>query len=145
MPADAPNPEDQPKPMSFSELMMLTLKFHDRLDTLWQRVIYTHAALVGVMVFFASSHEAFVLQRGLVFFLYSVSALITFVSIRDTYLGYRSALQDLGGRTEGDTTSNVQDWIKTRNVGNQTRLYGAVFVVIWALLGYILLGSLWWH
>ena len=135
-------PKETTSAMNFSELMMLTLKFNDRLDTLWQRVIYTHAALVGVMVFFARSQELFVVQRMLVFFLYSVSSLITYVSIRDTFHGYRSALQDLAALDQEDATSNVQNWIKTKNVGSQTRRYGLVLAFAWAVLGYILLGPL---
>ena len=128
--------------MSFSDLMALTLKFNDRLDTLWQRVIYTHAALVGVMVFFARSQELFVVQRLLVFFLYTVSSLITYVSIRDTLRGYRSALKDLAELEREDAASNVQDWIRMKDVGNQTQRYGMVLACAWAVLGYILLGPL---
>ncbi len=145
MSADASIHASQPKAMSFSELMMLTLKFNDRLDTLWQRVIYTHAALVGVMVFFANSQQPFILQRCLVFFLYSVSAVITYGSIRATYRGYQSALQDLASLKEREATSNLQNWVKSQNVGNQTRRYGQVFFLVWAVLGYLLLGSLWWQ
>ncbi|MHA6324383.1 hypothetical protein [Roseivivax sp. CAU 1753] len=145
MHADTSPPPEPSKPMSFAELMMLTLKFNDRLDTLWQRVIYTHAALVGVMVFFARSPEPFLLQRCLVFFLYSVSAVITYVSIRDTYQGYRSALQDLAARKEREVTRHLQDWVRSRNVGSQTRRYAQVFLLAWAVLGYLLIGSLWWQ
>ena len=142
MPKNEETDAGRPPAMSFSDLMALTLKFNDRLDTLWQRVIYTHAALVGVMVFFARSQELFVVQRLLVFFLYTVSSLITYVSIRDTLRGYHSALQDLAELEREDAASNVQDWIRMKDVGNQTQRYGMVLACAWAVLGYILLGPL---
>ncbi len=142
MSKEKPEQDSSDQSMSFSELMMLTLKFNDRLDYLWQRVIYTHAALVGVMVFFGRAAEPFILQRGLVFFLYTCSALITYVSIRDTYRGYRCALEDLAALKEHDETSNVQGWIKSQNITNQPRRYGVVFLIIWAVLGYLLLGEM---
>ena len=129
----------QPRPMSFSELMTLMLKFNDRLDTLWQRVLYTHAALVGVMVFFARSPEAFVVPKLLVFFFYTVNAVITYSSVRETYRGYRSAVLDLSVLKDVDATSNVQGWIRAHRIGSQPRRYGIVFILIWAVIGYLLL------
>ena len=142
MPKNEETDAVRPPAMSFSDLMALTLKFNDLLDALSPTVIYTHAALVGVMVFFARSQELFVVQRLLVFFLYTVSSLITYVSIRDTLRGYRSALKDLAELEREDAASNVQDWIRMKDVGNQTQRYGMVLACAWAVLGYILLGPL---
>ncbi len=141
MQPDTDTSTDPPHQMSFNDLMMLTLKFNDRLDSLWQRVIYTHAALVGVMVFFSRSPELFLIQRWLVFFLYSVSSIVTFSSIRQTYIGYRSALEDLAALQETGTTSSVQNWVKSQSVAHQPRRFGIVFVLVWAAIGYLLIFS----
>ncbi len=141
---DTAEQTEQPKPMSFSELMMLMLKFNDRLDTLWQRVLYSHAALVGVMAFFSRSPEAFLLPRVLVFFVYSANVVITYASILETYRGYKSAVQDLTNLKNVDATSNVQAWVRSHKIRAQPRRFGLVFLFIWIGVGYLLLNPFVW-
>ena len=66
--------------LTHADLISLMMQLNGRIDTLWQRVIYAHAAIVGVMVFFATSEEAFVVPRLLVLFFYTMNTLITFAA-----------------------------------------------------------------
>lgn len=124
--------------LSFAELMGLILSFHGRLDTLWQRMLYTHAALVGVMVFFASTQNPFVVPRLLVFFFYSLNTAITVVAFSETYSGLKAVVADLHKFDASERTGNLQQWITDRSYTRHAGRRVFALLVVWAVLAYLL-------
>lgn len=123
--------------LEFAELMDLSIKLNSRIDMLWQRVIYSHAAMVGVMVFFASSAHPFVVPRLLVVFFYSMNALITFVAFRDAYDGLRAAAEDM--RVFPDADSHVHRWVRAQNYRSHARRRAMILAALWAIITYLIL------
>lgn len=126
-------------PLSFNELVNLALQLNNRLDALWQRVLYAHAAIVGVMVFFGTQSNLFMLPRTLVFGFYSVNTVITIIAFRDTFSGLTAAIHDLREIHGGESVSNVENWIFLRDYKRNARLRTLVLLAVWAVLGYLLM------
>ena len=134
----------QPEPpLSFQELINLSLQLNTRLDALWLRVLYSHAAIVGVMVFFANSANPFLIPRFLVFGFYSVNTVITIVAFREVYRGLRAAVSDLREMSEHNQKTHVQNWVFSRDYDNHSTFRVFVLVITWAILGYILIYPMW--
>lgn len=131
-------PQTHSPDMSYSDLMSLSLTLHSRIDTLWHRILYAHAAIVGVMVFFATADSPFVLPRVLVFFFYTLNIVITSTAVLESYSGLKAVLADLKTYGASAQGKNVHDWVLARTY----HLHGArrVFAlgIVWAVLGYLL-------
>lgn len=125
-------------PMSFAELMMLSLAFNGRVDTLWQRVLYTHAAIVGVMVFFATTEHAYMTSRILVFFFYTLNLAITMSALLESYTGLKAALEDLKAMSGSSDQSNMQVWVMARSYHRHAARRIAALAIVWAVLAYLL-------
>lgn len=123
--------------LSISELLSLCMQLNARIDTLWQRVIYSHAAMVGVMVFFASTDHAFVVPRLLVVFFYTLNSLVTYAAFHEAFLGLRAAVQDL--RQIDDAQGNVYSWIETRNFDLHARRRALILGTLWVIIAYLIL------
>jgi hypothetical protein len=132
-------PQDK-LPQSFNELIGMTMLLHGRIDTLWQRVIYSHAAMVGVMVFFASAHDPFVVARFLVMLFYTLNSIVTFVAFRDTFNGLKAALEDL--KASGQTHGHVFAWISGQNFRSHAIRRAGILLILWVIIAYLLLGDL---
>ena len=130
-----PNP-----PQSFNELIGLTMQLNSRIDTLWQRVVYAHAAIVGVMVFFASSPDPFVLARVLVILFYTMNSIVTYVAFRDTYKGLCAAVEDL--KATGQAKGQVFAWIEGHNFHLHSLRRAFILAVLWCIITYLILGEL---
>ena len=128
------------RPQSFHELIGLTMQLNGRIDTLWQRVVYSHAAIVGVMVFFASSPDPFVIARSLVILFYTMNSIVTYVAFRDTYKGLCAAVEDL--RASGQTNSQVFSWIEGHNFRMHALRRAIILAVLWLIITYLILGDL---
>ena len=126
-------------PLSFNELINLTLQLNARLDALWQRVLYAHAAIVGVMVFFGTQSNLFMVPRTLVFGFYTVNTVITISAFRDTFTGLMAAISDLRRFGATGNQSSVQHWIFTRDYRRNGRRRTLVLLAVWAVLGYLLM------
>jgi len=137
------DPEKPNAPMTFQELITLCLQLNNRLDTLWLRVLYSHAAIVGVMVFFANSANPFVIPRLLVFGFYSVNTGITIVAFREVYRGLRAAIADLSGLSKTVPKTHVQIWVLSRDYDRHSIFRVLVLAVTWVILGYILIFPIW--
>lgn len=127
-------------PLAFKDLLGLTLQLNGRIDTLWQRVIYSHAAMVGVMVFFASAPEPFVLARVLVMLFYTMNSVVTFVAFRDTFAGLRAAVDDL--RRYPEAGGHVYRWIEAQDFRRHALRRAAILAALWVIIAYLILGPL---
>lgn len=136
---DKANEEKADAPaLGFAELMNLSLSFNARVDTLWQRVLYTHAAIVGVMVFFATADYPFVLPRILVFFFYTLNIGITIAAFNESYSGLRAALEDLKKFPACEANQHIKTWVLGRNYHRHTQRRVLALGVVWLVLGYLL-------
>lgn len=133
---DDPSPQ---KMMSYTELLGLTLQLNGRLDLLWQRVLYSHAAIVGVMVFFSSVPDPMVIPRVLVFFFYTTNTLITFYAFRDTYGGVVAAVEDLKTFAQEAAPTHVSGWVLSQNYGRHARRRALILGLVWLVLAYLLI------
>lgn len=133
-----PNPADAPH-MGFSDLMSLSLSFISRLDTLWQRVLYSHAAIVGVMAFFATSDNDFAVARFLVFFFYTLNTAITIAAFRESYSGLRATLNDLQQFPQSAANTNVQHWVLQQSYDRHAKRRIWALLLVWLVLGYLLI------
>ncbi|MCB1335309.1 MAG: hypothetical protein KDK26_17115 [Roseivivax sp.] len=128
--------ETPPTPLKYSELVELTVKLNNRIDGLWQRVIYAHAAIVAVMVFFATADQPYMLQRFLVLFVYSMNSLVSHLAFRDAYRGLHAAVSDL--RRYPETDSQVVRWLYDSDYSNSATLRGLFLAVLWAVIAFLL-------
>lgn len=124
--------------LSFSELMNLALAFNSRIDTLWQRVLYTHAAIVGVMVFFATAHDMLAVPRVLVFLFYTFNTGITLAAFAECYSGLRAALDDLKAFPQSESSTNIQSWVMNRSYHRHALRRVLTLGAVWLVLGYLL-------
>ncbi|MFK7837858.1 MAG: hypothetical protein AB8B60_16735 [Sulfitobacter sp.] len=134
-----PEADDDPSQMSFHELISLSLQFNGRLDTLWQRVLYSHAAIVGVMVFFGTSDSPFVIARILVFAFYSANVIITLFAFSETLNGLKATIADLQEMQAGVAKTNIQKWVLKRNYERHAFVRLAILGTTWLLLAYLLI------
>lgn len=116
--------------------MCMTL--HGRLDTLWQRLLYAHAAIIGVMVFFSTAEDPFLVSRVLVFLFYSVNLLISVVAMMESYRGLQAGLADIRERSESEDISHIEHWLLSLDYSAHPRRRVGVFGVVWLLIGYLL-------
>lgn len=130
--------------LSFLELINLSLQLNSRLDTLWQRVLYSHAAIVGVMVFFGNSANPYLIPRYLVFGFYTVNTVITVVAFRETYRGLRATISDLRAFQEHEPETQIQEWVLSRNYNQHAMFRNVVLALTWSILGYLLIYPVLW-
>ena len=129
---------DDPSRMTFHELILLNLQLNGRLDALWQRVLYSHAAIVGVMVFFGTSDELYAVPRILVFAFYTANLIMTLYAFNETLTGMRAAIADLKSLQQGSARTKIQEWVFTRNYDRHATVRMAILGTTWLLLGYLL-------
>lgn len=131
---------DPPPALGFPDLVDLSLKLNGRIDTLWQRVIYAHGVMVGVLVFFASAEFPFAIPRLLVVFFYTMNSIVTYVAFRDAYGGLRAVVKDLA--QVADPKSHVYVWAKAQNYDMHAMRRAAILIVAWAIISYLILAPL---
>lgn len=119
--------------------MCMTL--HGRLDTLWQRLLYTHAAIVGVMVFFFSQADPHLVPRALVFVFYTVNLMISVNAMLESYRGLQAGLNDLKAMEATGSSSHFEQWLTTLDYAAHPVRRIVLFGVIWLTLGYLLFAS----
>ncbi len=121
------------------ELLTLMNQIIGRIDMLWQRVLYSHAAIVGVMVFFATTSDLYAVPRLLVFFFYSVNSLIAHYSFKEAYDGLRAAVSDLDAIEGFRDGSEVGRWFTSRSFARHTVRRGLILTSVWVVVSYLLI------
>lgn len=122
--------------MSFSELVTFYAVHVARVDMTWFRIMYLHAAVVGVLIFFAEAEIFYWLQRGLVFAFYTVNLLIFHLCLQESYKAMQAARDDLAqfDKTDG----SVDTWFRSMMLGHKTASRVSVLAITWALVGWLL-------
>ncbi|MFA8385918.1 MAG: hypothetical protein ACEPO2_09870 [Pelagibaca sp.] len=126
--------------MTYSELVQFYNTQMGRVEMTWFRIMYLHAAMVGVLVFFGEAADFLALQRAIVFAFYSVNLLIFFFALRDGYGAMQSVLNDLFKFP--DKTGSVNQWFSNQRLAMKPRLYTLVMISAWLFVLLLLFYSL---
>lgn len=134
-----PGPHGYQPGLELKDLLTLAMQLNLRIDTLWHRVVYAHAIMVGVLVFFADPDNAypFLIPRLLVMFFYSMNTVITFVAFNEAFQGLHAVVADV--RAMGGTDGQVRRWLQTRNFAWHLKRRAAILIVLWGMIAYLVL------
>ena len=124
-------------PLKFSEMLSLSMQLNSRIDTLWQRVIYSHGVMVGVLVFFASAQHAFAVPRLLVMFFYTLNSAVTFIAFQEAYRGLRAVVMDM--RTLDQGAGQVHSWASAQNFDQHALRRALILGALWIIIAYLIL------
>lgn len=122
--------------MTYSELVSFFHLQIGRVEMTWHRVMYLHAAIVGVLVFFGESDQSYLMQRCLVFAFYTVNLLIFYFSLREGYQALNEVHQDLKHFPHGD--GHVEIWFRKQRYGHKSYVRIAILLTTWVLIGSLL-------
>lgn len=125
--------------MTYAELVSFFHLQIGRVEMTWHRIMYLHAAIVGVLVFFGEADQSYLVQRFLVFGFYTVNLLIFYYSLSEGYQALREVHGDLKRFPSGD--GNVELWFRNRRYGHKAPIRIAIMLVTWALIGSLLFQS----
>lgn len=126
--------------MSYSEMVGFFQQQLARVELAWFRIMYLHAAIVGVLVFFGEAQDFLFLQRAIVFAFFSVNLVIFHVALSEGYQGLNEAQKDLERFPEND--GHVDRWFRSRRNTSKTGVRTAIIVLTWSLVGFLLFQSL---
>ena len=125
--------------MTLTETVNFGLQLRTKVDVEWQRVVNIHAALIGVMIFFAGQPEPYTMARLVVFLFYSFSLLGSFVNLRETYAGLQQVNNDIALFPEPAIAGGIVPWIKSRNYKHDARTRTGLLGLVWLFVGYLML------
>lgn len=122
--------------MTYSDIVGFYAAHVARIDMTWFRIMYLHAAVVGVLIFFAEAEIFYWLQRGLVFAFYTVNLFIFHLCLKESYQAMQAAREDLArfGKTDG----SVDTWFRGLLLSHKSASRVAVLSITWALVGWLL-------
>ena len=122
--------------MTYAELVSFFHLQIGRVEMTWHRIMYLHAAIVGVLVFFGEADQSYLIQRYLVYGFYTVNLLIFYFSLREGYQALNEVHNDLRRFPAGD--GNVEIWFRNRRYGHKSPIRIAILLVTWVLIGGLL-------
>ncbi|MEP5728183.1 MAG: hypothetical protein ABJL67_02295 [Sulfitobacter sp.] len=125
--------------MTYAELMNVLHLQIGRVEMTWHRVMYLHAAIVGVLMFFGEAQSGYLFQRALVFGFYTVNLVIFYASLHEGYQGVIEVQADLR-RFPADQGS-VDAWFRKRRYAHKPLVRIAVLFCTWAFIGALLFQS----
>ena len=126
--------------MSYSEMVGFFHQQLGRVEMAWFRIMYLHAAIVGVLVFFGEADDFLLLQRLVVFGFFTVNLVIFHVALSEGYAGLDQAQKDLERFPASD--GHVDQWFRSRKSLNKSKVRTMVMVTTWLLVGFLLFRSL---
>ena len=126
--------------MSYSEMIGFYNQQIARVELAWFRIMYLHAAIVGVLVFFGEAEDFLFLQRAIVFAFFTVNLVIFRVALSEGYSGLKEAQRDLKRFPESD--GHVDHWFRARTNIYSPGVRTAIMMVTWAIIGFLLFRSL---
>ncbi|MEX0283146.1 MAG: hypothetical protein AB3N23_00895 [Paracoccaceae bacterium] len=132
------SPEEVGKAPETLTIFGTCMSLNSRLDTIWQRLIYAHAAIIGVMVFFSTADDAYLVPRVLVFLVYTVNLMVSLVSMREAYQGLQAGLADIRARDRTEGLTHMETWLISLDYSGHQRRRNVVFVLVWVMIAYLL-------
>lgn len=125
--------------MTYSEMVGFYHQQLARVELAWFRIMYLHAAIVGVLIFFGEAEDFLILQRFIVFGFFTVNLVIFHVALSEGYEGLSEAQKDLKRFPEND--GHVDRWFRKRENLYKTGVRTAIMAVTWVLVGFLLFQS----
>lgn len=130
---------DRVSNMTYAELVQFYHTQLGRVEMTWFRIMYLHAAMVGVLVFFGQAMDFLVVQRAIVFAFYTVNLLIFFHALREGQIAMRNAHRDLV--QFADTEGAVDQWFRTHDSAYRIYLRALALGMAWLLVLFLLFYS----
>jgi hypothetical protein len=131
------NPADKPA-VSTGELIGLLVHLRNRVESEWQRVLYVHAALIGVMIFFAGQSIQFVPARIVIAVFYTASLVVSWRAMAEAFDGLRIVTADLGKHPGAAAGSDAHRWLATRDYRHALNLRAVLMIGVWFVVIYLL-------
>ncbi|MEM8775596.1 MAG: hypothetical protein AAGF53_11225 [Pseudomonadota bacterium] len=128
--------------LSYSEIVGFYHLQMGRVEMTWFRIIYLHAAIFGILVFFFEAQTFLVTQRALVLGFYTVNMIVFYVALQEGYEGLKCAVTDLSKFPETD--GEVDQWFRSRRLDFKAPVRRAVMIVAWTIVAYLLFWTVIW-
>ena len=141
-PATAPSEPGTISHLKPNELVTLAMQLRARADGEWQRAVNLHAALIGVMIFFAGQDDPFVTARLIVFAFYTYNIIILLRALTEAFSGLRAVTEDLMLLPAPALGGNSLRWLTAKHYHRNVRVQVALLAVVWTVTGYLMLGSI---
>jgi hypothetical protein len=125
--------------MRFEELLKLTHDVRGRVEAEWQRLINANAALIAVMVFFASRQEPFIAARIVVFAFYSATVLTSVVNLAQSYRGLRLLTNEMTQFPNPPVSEVVLKWLTRSDYRAESWLRLSLPIMVWVLVAYLMI------
>ncbi len=125
--------------MCFEDLLKLTHEVRAQVESEWQRLINSNAALIAVMVFFASRPEPFVAARLVVFAFYTGTVLTSIINLTQAYRGLRILTFEITQCPNPSVSEAVLKWLTRSDYRAESWLRLSLPVVVWILVAYLMI------
>ena len=125
--------------MRFEDLLRLAHDVRARVEAEWQRLINANAALIAVMVFFASRQEPFIAARLIVFAFYSATVLTSVVNLSQSYRGLRLLTHEMTHFPNPTVSGAVLNWLVRIDYRAESWLRLSLPVLVWILVAYLMI------
>ena len=123
------------------ELFHVCMVLQGRIDSIWERLVYTHAAIATVMAFLSENFNpdaSYYVTRSVVFAFYTVNLLIALAAMWESYRGLQAGLADLRVAHVGEGLSHMDRWMLKLDYRSHPWRRVAMLGVVWLVLGYLL-------
>jgi hypothetical protein len=125
--------------LKFGEAIGVLMQLRAKVEAEWHRIVYIHAALIGVMIFFAGQANPFVTARLVVFTIYSFNVEVVWFSLFEAYDGMRRVTQDLLLFPKPERGGHTVVWLRGRTYRHDAWTRAGLLGVVWAVVGYLMI------
>ena len=130
-----------PPPQETRELFHVCMVLQGRIDSIWERLVYTHAAVATVMAFLSENFtpsESYLVTRFVVFSFYTVNLAIAMAAMWESYRGLQAGLADLKSAHAGEELSNMDRWMLKLDYRTHPWRRVVLLISVWLVVGYLL-------
>ena len=125
--------------MTFPELYSHAFAFGNKIDGLWQRVIYVHIGMVAAVVYLATTEETYMIARMAVLCFYTFNIIITFYNLRDAYQGLQHTIEALKSFDDAPSNGRLAAWVRDRKYNKNASIRAAALGLFWLLVSALIL------
>ncbi|MEM8730652.1 MAG: hypothetical protein AAGF79_12105 [Pseudomonadota bacterium] len=112
-----------------------------RIDSIWERLVYTHAAIATVMAFLSENftpEEDYLVTRLVVFAFYTVNLAIAMAAMWESYRGLQAGLADLRVAHGEEEFSHMDRWMLKLDYRTHPWRRLVLLASVWLVVGYLL-------
>jgi hypothetical protein len=125
--------------LKFGEAIGVLMQLRAKVEAEWHRIVYIHAALIGVMIFFAGQQNPHVAGRLVVFAFYTLNVLAFYRSLRDAYDGLRLVTADIAQFPPPANGGNITAWLASRSYRHDAAYRAALLAGVWGVVFYLMI------